>query len=479
MKVWNTARVLSQKDVKIICEKAYRILSEVGVQVENQKIRDMLQEHGAKIERQRVYFSEAFVQDFLSQSQPPEEADPGSVDEYGTPLSLEGTQYGTGAYVKNYMPIGTTTIEPYKLSTVIDATRLADYLPNIDFITGSMGVPSDVPELLAPLYMRLVSWKYAAKTRSGCEEVWDTRLCPYIVEMGEVMKDNEGGKLSDYANAHVELISPLRFGKEEAKQFVYFWERDLPVRVGSMLSAGGSAPATLAGALALNLAENIFINILSKIFYDRKVLQFRSWVSVLDMKKVMYPYGRPELALMHLTMGQLANFYHATFSAVFSADAKVPSSEAGLQKALAAICGIMAGARSLIAPGFLSVDEILSPVQLVIDNEFIGALKRLSKGFQVDEDKVAFDLIKKVGPGGLFTGTEHTVKYYRKEHWQPEIFSREMYCSWMSGDRKTDVERATDICKQILKEYHPVETKKETEEKLKKVIQKAKQKLLE
>ena len=218
--------------------------------------------------------------------------------------------------------------------------------------------------------------------------------------------------------------------------------------------------------------------ILSRIFFDRKVLQFRSWVSVLDMKKAMYPYGRPELALMHLAMGQLANFYHATFSAVFSADAKVLSSEAGMQKAMGAICGIMAGARSLIAPGFLSVDEILSPVQLVIDNEFIGALKRLSEGFQVDKDKVAFNLIKEVGPGGFFTGTEHTVKYYRKEHWQPEIFSREMYRSWMSGDRKTDVERAADICKQILKEYHPVGIKEKTEKELRKVTQKAKQKLL-
>ena len=42
-------------------------------------------------------------------------------------------------------------------------------------------------------------------------------------------------------------------------------------------------------------------------------------------------------------------------------------------------------------------------------------VKRFLSGIQVDEETLALDVIKEVGPGGNFLAHEHTVKHFRKE----------------------------------------------------------------
>jgi len=380
------------------------------------------------------------------------------------------------------------TVRPSTMQTTADSLRLADFLDTVDG-TGCPGAPTEVPPILAPLLMRLLCWRFAERSRSNCGEVWDTRLCPFVKEMGEVAAGLEGGEPGDWAQLAVEMISPLRFGAEEGKQYVYFWENGLPRGVGNMLSAGVSAPATLAGAVALQLAEMLFLNILRAAFAGgREVatgilhgslptphsLGFGPSVSVLDMKHCMYPYGRPEIALTHLALGQLARHYRANFgSNSFSGDAKVPGSEAGMQKAFSTIAGIIAGTRTLGAMGLLSVDEIFSMDQLVIDGEFASALKRLARGFEVTEETIAYDVLAEVAPGGIFTDHIHTVTHFRSEHWQPQLFSREMLGTWLREGANTDLDKAQEVCREALETHHPKGIKDETVKELLKVIERA------
>jgi trimethylamine--corrinoid protein Co-methyltransferase len=149
----------------------------------------------------------------------------------------------------------------------------------------------------------------------------------------------------------------------------------------------------------------------------------------------------------------------------------------GMQKAINALPAIMAGTSRLGNLGLLSVDEIGSPIQLIIDNEYAGALQRFARGFKIDEESLAFDLIKELGPGGLFTGTKHTARHFRKEHWQPRLFSREMYNAWIAGDGKIDIERARDVYDEAMRTHDKVYIGDETERALLKVIERARREL--
>lgn len=477
MRVWGSANVLTDEEIQLIEKSALRILEEIGIQLPNDTMLARFAEVGANVDKdeQRVRFPVRMVRDLLAS------AEPVSWDEPHI------TAY-SGAYSRNFLPSGETTTRPFTMRDVADSLRLADYLDTVDG-SGCPGTPTEVPPLLAPLLMRLLCWRFAERSRSNCGEVWDTRLCPFVKEMGDVAAEMEGGEPGDWAQLAIEMIPPLRFGREEAKQYVYFWENDLPRGVGNMLSAGGSAPATLAGAVALQLAETFFLNLLHWTFAggpeaatgilhgalpSAQSLGFGPSVSVLDMKHCMYPYGRPEIALTHLAMGQLARHYKANFgSNSFSGDAKVPGCEAGMQKAFSTMAGIVAGTRTLGAMGLLSVDEIFSMDQLVIDGEFASALKRLARGFEITEESIAYDVIKEVAPGGIFTDHIHTVTHYRTEHWQPQLFSREMLNTWLREGARTDLDKAQEVCREALETHHPKGIKDETVEGLLKVIERA------
>ena len=206
----------------------------------------------------------------------------------------------------------------------------------------------------------------------------------------------ENGNLLD---AVVYLISPLCFKAMEADRFEKCYKKGFNISVSSLCSAGGTAPVTLAGALVQNLAELLFVNLLDRVFYENKRLVIGNRIGIMDMKSAMFPYGRPEIGITNLAMGNIARHLKAEYiSNSFSADAKLPSSEAGMQKSMSAITGILAGSTNFYTMGLLSIDEIVSEEQLVIDNEFVGMLKRMARGFELDEETMAFDVIKEVGP---------------------------------------------------------------------------------
>jgi trimethylamine--corrinoid protein Co-methyltransferase len=473
MRIWGSANVLTAEEITLIERTALRILEEIGVLIPNETMVGRFAEVGARVDRvrRRVHFPAAMVRDFVAAAEPVSWDEP-HISAY------------SGAYSRNYIPSGETKARPSTLASIVEGLVVADHLDTVDG-SGCPGVPTEVPAILAPLFMRLLCWRATERKPANCGEVWDTRLCPFVKEMGEVASALEGGEPGRWAQIAVEMIPPLRFGVEEAAQYVYFWENGLPRGVGNMLSAGGSAPATLAGAVALQLAETFFLNLLRWTFaggpevttgilhgsQSPHHLSFGPSVSVLDMKHGMYPYGRPEIALTHLAMGQLARHYRADFgSNSFSGDAKVPGCEAGMQKAFSTIAGIIAGTRTLGAMGLLSVDEIFSLDQLVIDGEFASALKRLARGFTVNEETLAYDVIQAVGPGGIFTDQMHTVTHYRSEHWQPQLFSREMLGTWLREGAKTDLDKAREVCSEALATHHPRGIKDETVTELLKVI---------
>jgi trimethylamine--corrinoid protein Co-methyltransferase len=141
------------------------------------------------------------------------------------------------------------------------------------------------------------------------------------------------------------------------------------------------------------------------------------------------------MALANLMMAQMARYYGATYSGHAGlSDAKLPSVESGYQKALTALPTLLACGSLWMDAGLLSIDEVCSPIQLILDDEFLSALNHLAREFSISEDAIGLETILEAGPGGHFLDKEHTVRYLRaNEHWQPKIWSREMLSPWLEG----------------------------------------------
>ncbi|MCM8769210.1 MAG: trimethylamine methyltransferase family protein, partial [Candidatus Omnitrophica bacterium] len=76
-------------------------------------------------------------------------------------------------------------------------------------------------------------------------------------------------------------------------------------------------------------------------------------------------------------------------------------------------------------------------------------------------------------------GDALAVKFYRQEHWQPEIFSRETLNAWLAGSHLTAEQKAKEKAENILRQYHPQGITETTEQALLKVINQAYQLLVE
>lgn len=454
---------LSEKEVVAIVDHALRIVDEVGMKIENTKMCQHLAAHGCKWDGQnRIWFPRKLMEEHLDTEKR------SNTKDFGEPLyRCEG---GISGYPIRYVDPHDLKVRQHTAGTMADLTRVADFMPNIDGI-GSVGVPSDIPPLLRPFWMRLIPWRYAGQTLANSYVLWDAQLCPYILEFVQAvaeMEPQQGTFQQRWMRANNYLISPLTYSHAEADQFVWFWERGYRCTIGNLLSIGGSTPVTLAGAVGMGLAEALALSFLHKAFYGDRGLYLHAGMAPLDMRTGYMPYGRPEEALCSIASTQICDYLGTNDGGGtgHGTAAKTADLECGLNK------GFMAGLRLALlgdihwSYGLHSTDELTDPRLVVVENEFVDSLKRFQRGFEVNEKTLALDVVKEVGPGGEFTSHPHTLEHFRNELWTPDMFSGIFYEGWVASGRETILEKARKKVLDILDTYHPRGIKAQTEERL-------------
>jgi trimethylamine:corrinoid methyltransferase-like protein len=262
----------------------------------------------------------------------------------------------------------------------------------------------------------------------------------------QIRADSQGVPIQEVFDGTVYLVPPMKLGRHEAYQVQYFKERGLRVGIGDMYAMGGTAPVTYASAITLNWAENLALRILDWAWFGIKKLHLSASIAAMDMRTMIYPFGRPAMGISAVISAQIARHFGASFSGHGGlSDSKLPSVESGAQKALTAIPTLMAGGSFWMDAGLLSIDEVYSPIQMILDNEFLSALKYFVKSFDVSEESISLETIFEAGPGGGYIDKVHTARNFRAELWQPEIWSRTMLGPWQQSGRKLDVDIAREI----------------------------------
>ena len=105
-------------------------------------------------------------------------------------------------------------------------------------------------------------------------------------------------------------------------------------------------------------------------------------------------------------------------------DSKCIDAQSGLERGMTLLMGALAGADTFGHMGICGADQGASLEQLVIDNEMAAYVKRILRGFEVNEDTLAVEVIKRVGIGQNFLADHHTVDHFRQEIWFPTGFDR-------------------------------------------------------
>lgn len=128
--------------------------------------------------------------------------------------------------------------------------------------------------------------------------------------------------------------------------------------------------------------------------------------------------------------------------------------------------------------GMLELGITFDLTQLVIDNEIARMVRVAIKGIEVNDETIALEAIKQVGPGGNFLSAEHTLRHM-KEQSHPKLIDRKMRESWESSGSKDMVERAHEELLSILKSHKPEPLPAETLSSLRSIVENAEGELKE
>jgi trimethylamine--corrinoid protein Co-methyltransferase len=152
-------------------------------------------------------------------------------------------------------------------------------------------------------------------------------------------------------------------------------------------------------------------------------------------------------------------------------ESKVPDVQAGIEKAITLMMAAMAGIDFIyVAAGALESTLTASYEQAVIDNELCGIVLRALSGIEVNDETLAIDVIKEVGPGGHFLANKHTLKHLKTEHFIPKIINRQMRDIWEKSGSKDLRQVAREKAKEILTKHQPQPLETSVEKELRAFI---------
>ena len=121
--------------------------------------------------------------------------------------------------------------------------------------------------------------------------------------------------------------------------------------------------------------------------------------------------------------------------------------------------------------GMLDSGLIFSYAQLVIDNDIFKMIRKVMQGMRVDDENLAVDIIKSVGPGGDFLMQDHTMKYMRTLPSVPNLIDRGNRENWLASGEKGLAEKAAEKAAEILANHKPVPLSDETKSALRSVVE--------
>ncbi|MEM3522871.1 MAG: trimethylamine methyltransferase family protein, partial [Candidatus Bathyarchaeia archaeon] len=289
----------------------------------------------------------------------------------------------------------------------------------------------------------------------------------WIVKMAKALGQDMLGSIT--------MASPLTYPKEQVEGLISYAQANNPLAILSGPSLGATGPATLAGALLLENAEVLAGLVLAQLIKPNIGILLQAYATPLDMRYGTMSSGAVEVGIMAVGIAQVWRSYGVPTGVFFPmTDSKLPDEQAAYEKYLQLLLCALAGINYIMPCGGLENEESQSIAQIVIDNEVCGMVGRILDGIKVNEETLAIDLIKEVGPiPGNYLKKQHTRDWWKKERYLSKLSTREPYEKWLSSGAKDVVKRALEIGKEIIKAHKPPGLSKELNEKLDEILKMA------
>ena len=456
---------LTEESIHRIHQTAMRIIEEVGFEINSEIALEFLNSAGAWVDREKqlVRLPQQRVMELIEMA-------PSEVKLYGQDekhdISLGGHRVyagtgGTALYV--YHP-DTAQKQLATLDDLKRITRLVDKLDNIHLFmlpTYPNELPVervDVNRFFAGLDNTTKHVMGGIYTLDGVKQV--IRMAEIIAGSREILRQHPIISMITCS------ISPLKMDRQYGDMVVTIAKSGIPLVCPAEPLCGATSPVTLAGNLVIQIVDSLMGVMLTQSINPGTPVILGSVAASTDLRDLKYLGGSVEMGLLNAAGAQMAQFYKLPYYATGGmTDSKVLDSQSGYESAITSLLCALAGANFIHdAAGLMEFALTVCYEKFVIDNEILGMVMRAVEGIKVNDDTLAFDLIKQVGPGGNFVTAKHTRSFMRTEHYQPSLSDRDSREEWEAKGSQTILEQAAERVKELLASSNwslPADTKRQ------------------
>jgi trimethylamine--corrinoid protein Co-methyltransferase len=443
---------LSAGQIDRIHAATLELLDTVGVNIRHQGARDMMAAAGCTVRNDGTVFIPAQLVADAIQSAPSSVIIYNRLGEKALQLEDRRIHFGLGTDLAKIYDLETGRLRESTLKDVQTVVRIADALPEIDFIA-SYAIPNDSPPHL--MYIDAfksqleLSTKPIFSTAAGLAEL---RL---IKEMAvAVAGGSDNLRHKPFLIHYSEPLSPLIHSAGAVERLLFCADHHIPVTYTPGMMSGATGPVTLAGVLALGNAEALIGLVMHQLRSKGAPIISGIGMAVMDMARVTCIYGCPEYRLI---LSACADLYHHYKIPVWGTagvtDANCLDLQAGMEWGDSLLLNAMAGVNLIHDVGYMGQGLVGHPAALVACDEIISYTKRFMRGFELDDDHFDLDTICQVGAGGSFLSTRQTARLLRSEHWYPNLCNRDAVGSWQEKGSKDMADRAVEKARDILRHH--------------------------
>ncbi len=436
---------LTEESVHKVHRAVMEVIEEVGFQVNSEAALNIFEEAGAHVDRERRNVRvPAEMAMKLIETAPSEIMLCGQDKQHDILLGGQRVYAGTGgtALYVYYPKTGER-----QLATLDDLKRIAKLVDQLDNIHLFM-LPTYPNEL--PVEQIDVNRFFAGldnTTKHVMGGVYTLEGVKQVIRMGEIVAGSaEMLRQRPLLSMITCSISPLKMDMHYGDLVVAIAQAGVPLVCPAEPLCGATSPVTLAGNLVIQTTDSLMGVMLAQIINPGTPVIFGSVASNADFGDFKYLAGSIEMGLLNAAGAQMAQFYKLPFYATGGmTDSKVVDAQCGYESALTGLLCALAGANFIHdAAGLMEFALAVCYEKFVIDNEILGMVMRAVEGIKVDEDTLAVDLIKQVGPSGIFVSARHTRRHMRSEHYHPSLSERNSRETWEARGAKSTLERAAE-----------------------------------
>ncbi len=250
------------------------------------------------------------------------------------------------------------------------------------------------------------------------------------------------------------VVPPLKFAADALECLRVAVEGGMPVLLLSAGQAGATGPAFLAGTVSQAWAECLGGLVYVNAIEPGAPAILGAWPFVSDLRTGAMSGGSPEQGLLSAACAQVGNHLDLPFgTACGMTDAKFPDFQAGAERAATVLSAALSGANIVYeAAGMYASLLGTCPESLLLDNDVLGAIGRVTRGIEVNSETLSFDEIEQVCTGGVghYLGSANTLRVMQSEYVYPDFSDRASPTEWEESGKPLPLDRAIAKKREIL-----------------------------